>query len=1375
MNASNFINLFGLSRVLHIGCGNGELVQQFLSAGQEAFGIDPDPMIVEHAISKCGDRVTVGSGLDADLGIYQADLVLVTEPIGSWDDELISAFLSRLLAATQGALYFQITLGADSIGSPGRNRAWWEHTIISAGFRKHPRLFKAINYSDIEMEQVSTLIFESVDAKVQQNYPLISLAAERSLHMDMSREGGVRSDAHIIRYFAAAAFIRAGDRVLDAACGLGYGAQILFENSLAGEVVGVDNSQYAVDYATQSFASIRTGLNFVKADLPDYIEELEEGAFDFIASFETLEHLREPARFLDACFRALTPGGRLVVSVPNNWTEEDGKDPNPHRFQAYTWERLLDELSNRFLVEKTFAQSASRHKRNGAWVTAGREWSEVPAANPGVKDCEWCVAVCMRPPLAETKAEYREKLFPKEASDRKPNLLNFSQEYSNPWLMRSMVSIGVRMSDPLELSKLAEKVKKTSTNWNERAAALCVLSYRELDIFSGFPRIRKLLVEIQDLLEAVGKMSPAKVRWVTSLTFVSALLHLTLGELVKAEKLFGQTADMPFDQYSSLLATKTVEASFRAGVMAFGRGDRAKARYLWRRGLDIARIAVGVDWEADFGSLDHPPDFALREMTAVLDAGTRCATALSVLVDGEQRPEAVARIFYNKTSQINSLTSTAFDAANNLQRYISDKKNLMHAIDTFQADIAKLDLELEESRLRETQDQIRIQKLLESERDALKMLSLYKAKLSQERYSHFKEKEKNELENKTLKLIIEMENHVYQRNIQLAKNSLSVQDEVLMKYQRVVEDVLANSAYLAQFINRKALPLSYSGIAERVRRKLSGSTQLVFDATNELQKSLSALASIGQTRDLSHLDPSLDRVLETSPALHAALIHDSGLFDPQWYRNANPDIGDMDPFYHFLNHGGFEGRKASPEFDTRQYVEQYPDVRETGLNPLVHYIVRGLPEGRLLGRDERLLSLAQEVIRDNSQFEPDLVATVEFSDLKNVPWFRSIRGDKFASVWGAIYSSLKSSYTHFIIAPWLTHGGADLVACNLVKAAITRHGASNVLFIISDYADVSAGSWLPAEANICVFSEYDADLQHEERIQLLEALILALRPISVINVNSRAAWDAFERRGKALSNISRLFATLFCKDYTKDGQPAGYSSTHFRSCLPYLSKVYVDNKRFSEELSSEYGLTESYRKRLIVLKQPVSDDVHSRSQKDWDVSGRPILWAGRFSRQKNVELLVSIIEMAPHLQFHVYGRGDEEYNDMLVQANDKLTNLTLMGPYDSFGAIPLEDYSCLLFTSLWEGTPTTIINAAMAELPIVASDVGGVSELVDGSTGWIIDNVADANAYIQALDQVQLNPSEAKARCGTMLERIKEAHKWEKFLFDLSSCDGFLE
>lgn len=75
----------------------------------------------------------------------------------------------------------------------------------------------------------------------------------------------------------------------------------------------------------------------------------------------------------------------------------------------------------------------------------------------------------------------------------------------------------------------------------------------------------------------------------------------------------------------------------------------------------------------------------------------------------------------------------------------------------------------------------------------------------------------------------------------------------------------------------------------------------------------------------------------------------TGLFDPEYYRTANPDVAaaGIDPLSHFLQSGWLERRDPSPRFSVSGYIARYDDVREAGVNPLVHYLMHGRLEGRL--------------------------------------------------------------------------------------------------------------------------------------------------------------------------------------------------------------------------------------------------------------------------------------------------------------------------------------------------------------------------------------------------------------------------------------------
>ncbi len=78
------------------------------------------------------------------------------------------------------------------------------------------------------------------------------------------------------------------------------------------------------------------------------------------------------------------------------------------------------------------------------------------------------------------------------------------------------------------------------------------------------------------------------------------------------------------------------------------------------------------------------------------------------------------------------------------------------------------------------------------------------------------------------------------------------------------------------------------------------------------------------------------------------LIEESGLFDTQYYLEKYHDVknSNVNPLVHYVKIGFREGRDPNPLFDTSYYMEQNPDVAGSGINPLAHYVEIGFREGR---------------------------------------------------------------------------------------------------------------------------------------------------------------------------------------------------------------------------------------------------------------------------------------------------------------------------------------------------------------------------------------------------------------------------------------------
>ena len=142
--------------------------------------------------------------------------------------------------------------------------------------------------------------------------PLISL--ERIVPEEFPKQAKSEQetlDIHLARYFFASQYALPG-RLLDIACGVGYGTQLLAKKTLGiTEAIGVDLSHEAIDYALKNYSQYNT--HFIHEDATKFVDRK---CFDTIVSLETIEHLPHPLDFLHHILQFLKPGGVFIGSVP---------------------------------------------------------------------------------------------------------------------------------------------------------------------------------------------------------------------------------------------------------------------------------------------------------------------------------------------------------------------------------------------------------------------------------------------------------------------------------------------------------------------------------------------------------------------------------------------------------------------------------------------------------------------------------------------------------------------------------------------------------------------------------------------------------------------------------------------------------------------------------------------------------------------------------------------------------------------------------------------------------------------------------------------------------------------------------------------------
>jgi 2-polyprenyl-3-methyl-5-hydroxy-6-metoxy-1,4-benzoquinol methylase len=527
-------------------------------------------------------------------------------------------------------------------------RARIEAALIHQGYIKHPATTELFGYSLLDVSQHDCWgLFDFRPAVFADGDTAERLKRERDLHSDMLREPGVRSDAHVVRYQLAASLVRPGDTVLDAACGLGYGSHVLAGLSPAARVTGIDLSDWAVDYAKRNYGSDR--VDFICGSLPDVLDDVPDGSVDFVVSLETLEHVADPVALLATFERVLKPGGRIFVSVPNDWSDETGKDPNPHHLHVYDWVRIRRELDAYFIVESAWSLTASGCKTgtDRAWRPQPRKLEQVALDDARATEGEWWLVCATKSPLAKPARAYDNTVHADFLG--RTHLVDFAPHYDYPWLVHALVELPWRIRDKAALAALAHDVIADAHPGSaDLGAALAVAGWRVLeDSGAGGDAANDWLRKVDTYL-VVGSDSPNPHvrRWCVSLNYLLARFLEARGEIFKAIDAYRRVADADVLLITPTLGTKLADAALRAGALAFREGMDEAAVACWQAGLNAVFRCLQADQTEFIGNADKPFIFAMNDLVEIADGAARLANAIRAVTGygAEERATAARQL-----------------------------------------------------------------------------------------------------------------------------------------------------------------------------------------------------------------------------------------------------------------------------------------------------------------------------------------------------------------------------------------------------------------------------------------------------------------------------------------------------------------------------------------------------------------------------------------------------------------------------------------------------------------------------------------------------------------------------------------------------------
>ena len=139
-----------------------------------------------------------------------------------------------------------------------------------------------------------------------------------------------------------------------------------------------------------------------------------------------------------------------------------------------------------------------------------------------------------------------------------------------------------------------------------------------------------------------------------------------------------------------------------------------------------------------------------------------------------------------------------------------------------------------------------------------------------------------------------------------------------------------------------------------------------------------------------------------------------------------------------------------------------------------------------------------------------------------------------------------------------------------------------------------------------------------------------------------------------------------------------------------------------------------------------------------------VLYTGRIWPPKGIATIASVAERLPDVNFQLVGDGPAESRVAFIR---DLESRGLLGRVAVLEARPNEQVLAMLaeadvffFPSLREGLPNSVLEAMAVGLPVIASNVGAIPEIVDVPKGGILLDPEDVDGFANAVDRLRRRP-----------------------------------
>lgn len=375
---------------------------------------------------------------------------------------------------------------------------------------------------------------------------------------------------------------------------------------------------------------------------------------------------------------------------------------------------------------------------------------------------------------------------------------------------------------------------------------------------------------------------------------------------------------------------------------------------------------------------------------------------------------------------------------------------------------------------------------------------------------------------------------------------------------------------------------------------------------------------------------------------------------------------------------------------------------------------------------------------------------------------------------------LGPSPDYVMFAPWIRTGGGDSVLIQYIQSIRRQDPEATIAVVTTEPVRSTRLADLPSHVAVVELRELLERGIHRDALVgwIVPQILGQLCPRVVHAFNSTVAYDVVERFGERLSDATGLFLSTFAFDRSPDGESLSVLLLRRPGFLDPVRAVLVDSQQFVDRAVRELGYE---RSRFVVQRNVVEVPLRQRSTpRHSHVSGSlQVLWAGRFDLPKRLDVLASLAEAVQReelpVAIHFYGlevMGAPELAGTLERLEK--AGAIRHPPFAHFADLDTDDIDVYVLTSEWEGIPLSILEAMAAGIPVAAPLVGGVGEVLDDTSGFVIDRFDDVEGYVRALRSILADEADALARAAVARDRIERNYSSDAFDARLRALPGYL-